>query len=169
MEILYQTERINFVLPSIDYVQEYTNLMNNPELYIYITENHHDYSIEDEINWVNRNQDGYTFTLLDRVTGDFIGNCSFNEINGDIAEIGIVLVPEYHNNHYGREAIMQLINIGFNVHGFNEIMLVAFDYNQRGINCYQACGFEIYNTQELDYIYNGQTVNDVYMRVRRMQ
>lgn len=165
--VIHQTERIDFILPNEDFVNNYLEMINNPELYIYITLHHTDYTLEDEINWVHNNQDGENFTLIDRETGNFIGNCGFVDINGDTWEIGIILVPEYHNNHYGREAINELVNIAFNTLNLNEVTLVAFDFNHRGIHCYEACGFETYNVVLLDEEYNGNQVNDVYMRVLR--
>lgn len=164
---IYQTDRLDFILPNVQYINDYLELINNPEIYIYATLHHNDYTYEDEIGWVNRHQEGDQFTLIDRETGNFVGNCGFNEIGNGTCEIGILLNPAYHNNHYGREAIRELINIAFNELNLNEVTLVAFDYNTRGLRCYEACGFHTYDIVPLNETYNGNLVNDVYMRILR--
>lgn len=167
MEIMFSSQRIDFIRPLESLAEEYMHLFNNPDVYCFITDNENNFTIEDEINWVRNHQDDYTFTLIDHNTGAFIGNGGFNNIDGASGEIAIVITPEYQNNHYGTEAMRAMINYGFEVINLEEITLIVYSNNLRAIHCYQNLGFEEYN-QVLNVKRNEiEVVNDIYMRLRR--
>lgn len=167
MEILFSSERIDFIRPIEDLAEEYMNLFNNPDVYQFITDNENNFSIEDEIKWVRNHQEDYIFTFINRSNGDFIGNGGFNSINEFSAEIAIVICPNYQNNHYGTEAMKAMIAYGFDVIGLEEITLVVYSNNSRAIHCYKTLGFEEYK-QVLNVKFNNEeAINDIYMILRR--
>lgn len=167
MEIIFTSERIDFIRPMEELVHEYVELINNPEVYHFITDNENNYSIEDEIIWVRNHQTDYTYTMIDRETGNFIGNISFNEINGNSGELGIVVSPEYQNRHYGMEALEAIIRYGFEVINLDEITLVVYSNNHRAIHCYNRLGFKEYRQVANVKVIGDEAINDIYMSLRR--
>lgn len=167
MEVLYQTERISFIRPNIDYVEDYYRNINNPLIYSFLFNEYYGFTLDDEINWINRHQEDYTFTMIDRETNNFIGNCSYNEIENNIGTIGIAIDPNYQNIGLGTEAITELIRIGFNELNLDEVRLIVFSDNERAIRCYQRLGFEEYQRVENVIQRNGNEIADIYMRLTR--
>ena len=55
----------------------------------------------------------WAITLSD--DGKMIGTCGFTrfDFNSNLAEVGYVVNPEYHNNGYASEALCAVINFGF--------------------------------------------------------
>ena len=142
--------------------------MNNPVIYDFIANEHEeDYTLEQEIDWVNRHQEDNTFTMIDRNTREFIGNCGFNEIENNIGTIGIMIDPIFQNVGLGTEAITFLINYGFNMLNLDEIRLIVFSHNQRAIRCYRRLGFEEYQRIENVCQRDGNEIADIYMRLTR--
>lgn len=78
MEIIFQTERINFIRPQEELVYEYVKMINNPEIYQFITHNVNNFTIEDELNWVRSHQTDHVYTMINRENGNFIGNIEVN-------------------------------------------------------------------------------------------
>ena len=168
MEVLFETNRISFIRPNINYVEDYLRNINNPAIYSYLFNEHNeDFTLEQEIDWVERHQEDYTFTLIDRETQSFIGNCGFNEIENNIGTIGIMLDPNYQNIGLGTEAIRELINIGFNILNLGEIRLIVFSDNERAIRCYRRLGFKEYQRVENVVQRNNEEIADIYMRLTR--
>ncbi len=167
MDIIFSSERMDFIRPSEEFVYEYMMLMNNPDVYGFLTDNENNFSLEDEAEWVRRHQDDYTFTFINRETGEFIGNGGFNEIESGSGEIGIVITPTCQNNHYGTEAIEALIQFGFEVLNLREITLIVYSHNERAIHCYSNVGFEEYHRVSNVRTVNGEEIDDIYMRLRR--
>ncbi|MBQ8193685.1 MAG: GNAT family N-acetyltransferase [Bacilli bacterium] len=168
MEVLFETNRMLFIRPNINYVEDYLRNINNPVIYNYLFNEHdEDITLEQEIDWVERHQEDYTFTLIDRQTNEFIGNCGFNEIENNIRTIGIMLDPKYQNIGLGTEAIRELINIGFNTLNLDEIRLIVFSDNERAIRCYRRLGFEEYQRVENVIQRNNEEISDIYMRLTR--
>lgn len=168
MEILFETERIAFIRPNTIYAEDYLRNMNNPVIYDFIANEHEeDYTLEQEIDWVNRHQEDNTFTMIDRNTREFIGNCGFNEIENSIGTIGIMIDPNFQNVGLGTEAITFLINYGFNMLNLDEIRLIVFSHNQRAIRCYRRLGFKEYQRIENVCQRDGNEIADIYMRLIR--
>ena len=108
--------------------------MNNPNINTFLQN-------EQEESLIDRHQKDYTFSMISRNTREFIGNCSINDIENNIGEIGIFISPTFQNQGLGTEAIAELIRIGFNELNLEEIRLIVFSHNERAIHVYENLGF----------------------------
>ena len=75
----------------------------------------------------------------------YIGQISLHKIDwkNSNAELGIVIGnKEYWGKGYGTEAIKILLHHAFNQMNLYKIDLQVFEFNQRGIRCYEKCGFK---------------------------
>ena len=50
-----------------------------------------------------------TVAVLDKHTGEYLGNGGVHELDGDTPELGIWLKKGAHGHHYGREAVTALV------------------------------------------------------------
>ena len=81
--------------------------------------------------------------MIEKETNEFIGNIEIMEINNNIGEIGIAITQKKQNNHFGQEAIKRLIKYAFNDLNLDGLELNVYNFNARGINCYEKVGFVI--------------------------
>ena len=167
METIMETERIRFIRPDVRYVEDMISTINNPEVASLISNRTEDYTMEDEIGWINANQDTYNFSMITRDTEEYIGNCGFDDVNGTSGEIGIFLNPRFQNVGLGTEAITELIRFGFEELDLEEIRLIVYSHNERAIRCYQRLGFREYRRVSDVGMRNNQSIDDIYMRLRR--
>ena len=142
-KIIFETERINFIKVNEKYVQDYLETVNNLEIQKFITHNIRTYTLEDEINWVKTKLEtnALIFTMVEKATGDFIGNIELKDVTDVTAELGICLAAKKQDKHYGQEAIKGLIDYAFNVLGLTEMTLNVYDFNTRAQHCYEKVGF----------------------------
>ena len=141
--------------------------MNNPEINTYLQNEQEGTTREGTISWIERHQQDYTFSMINRSTGEFIGNCSLHDIENGSGEIGIYIAPNFQDIGLGTEAITELIRIGFFELNLEEIRLIVLSHNERAIRCYRRLGFEEYNRITAVAIRNNEPVDDIYMRLRR--
>lgn len=167
METVMETERIRFIRPNVQYVQDMIATLNNPDVSTFLSNTEFNLTEEDEIEWVSRHQEDYTFSMISKDTNEFIGNCGFNEINDNNGVIGIFLSPRFQNIGLGTEAITELIRFGFEDLNLDEIRLVVFSHNERAIRCYQRLGFREYKRDFDVARRSNQAIDDIYMRLRR--
>lgn len=142
--------------------------MNNPEINTYIQNNQEGSTIEETESWIARHQNDYTFSIVSRTTGEFIGNCSIHDIENNSGEIGIFISPSFQNQGLGTEALAELIRIGFYELNLEEIRLIVFSHNTRAIHIYERLGFREYNRITAVTTRNNEPVDDIYMSLRRI-
>lgn len=85
------------------------------------------------------------FGIIDKETDKLIGNTGLHQINqiDQTAEFGIFIGDKsYWNRGFGQEATQLTLDFGFNLMNLHNIYLRVYDYNQRGIRCYEKCGFK---------------------------
>jgi len=87
-------------------------------------------------------RDGTEFAI--EAENQFIGHCAlfhFDQV-ARTCELGITIGDKnYWGRHYGREAIMLLLDYGFRFHNLHRIYLSVNGNNERAIHAYDACGF----------------------------
>jgi predicted amino acid-binding ACT domain protein len=54
-EIVFESERINFVKVSQKLVHDYLNMINNIEIQKFISHKRKTYSLEEELEWIKQN------------------------------------------------------------------------------------------------------------------
>ena len=97
--------------------------------------------------------------MIEKKTNEFIGNIEIIKINNNIGEIGIAITPKKQDNHFGQEAIKRLIEYAFNKLNLEGLELNVYDFNPRGIKCYEKVGFVIDG--------QGKTKEDIHMLLKR--
>ena len=90
------------------------------------------------------NQRNKTFALETK-DGVYLGGIGLHKIDWENsnAEVGIVIgKKEYWNKGYGTDAMLAILDFGFNQMNLHRIYLRVFEFNQRGIRSYEKCGFK---------------------------
>ncbi len=86
----------------------------------------------------------HIFSIVDLATDQLIGRgmlFALDRVNGG-AMLGIVIGEKaFWNKGYGQDAVRLLLDYGFNLLNLNNVMLGAFSYNERAIQCYKKVGF----------------------------
>jgi RimJ/RimL family protein N-acetyltransferase len=120
--------------------------------------------------WYEEEFSQYTFIIRtladDRMIGD-LGLGGVNWTSGD-AWLGIGIGDrEYWGKGYGTDAMWQLLRFGFEQLNLRRITLNTFEYNPRGIRCYEKVGFR-HEGRERGYLNRfGRRWDLVYMGVLR--
>jgi RimJ/RimL family protein N-acetyltransferase len=117
---------------------------------------HHPFSQAEEENWyeemikhpIDEHVMGIEVRETEPEAGEeqwkLIGSLAFNEIDwrNRAAEFGIMIGDKkYWNRGYGTEAVLLLVNHGFNTLNLNRIFLRVFENNPRAIRAYEKAGF----------------------------
>jgi diamine N-acetyltransferase len=153
MDIIFESENINYVRPSMDLVPDYLEMVNDIDnVAKFIGERREPYTEEEERDYIKdkMDKDATMFSMLEKETGTFIGNIEFFNRTEDSAEWGIVLTSKMQNKGYGTEALKRSIKYGFNELGLSRIVLVVYTKNPRAIHVYEQCGFKEYDRNDVD-------------------
>jgi RimJ/RimL family protein N-acetyltransferase len=96
-----------------------------------------------------------------------IGILNQTEVMEDRIELGYAILPHYHNQGYGTEALRIAIGYCFD-HGFREVLTGAFEENLASIRIMMKNGMQKLDRQ--DWIaYRGKTHMCVYYSICRNQ
>ncbi|MEW6686469.1 MAG: GNAT family protein [Candidatus Edwardsbacteria bacterium] len=99
-----------------------------------------------------------------------IGNMSLMRIDWvhRQAEFGICIGEKgYWNKGYGTEATKLLLKYGFDTLNLHRIYLFVYEWNQRGIKCYEKAGFKIEAILRGAKFKDGRYFNVVLMSILR--
>ena len=142
-EVIFDSDRIHFVKLSEDLVNDYLNMVNDIEVQKYISHNRKTYELDGEIEWIKSKlkENSIIFSMIEKETNKFIGNIEIMRINNNIGEMGIAITPNQQNKHFGQEAIKRFIEYSFKDLGLDGLELNVFNFNPRGIRCYEKVGF----------------------------
>lgn len=92
--------------------------------------------------------DWHSFAIVTKSTDEIIGTISLNGISNinRCANVTIMIGEKaYWSKGYGAEAIMLLLDYGFNKLNLLNIGLGVYEFNVRGYKCYVKCGFKEYS------------------------
>ena len=159
MKQVFESERISFVEVSERLIPDYLVMINDIEHVDRFLGGAHDpYTAESEISWVRENleKNAPVFSMIEKATGQFIGNIELMEPHDGEAELGIAITAGKQDKGFGTEAVPALLAYGFDRLGLNRVFLRVFPENRRAIRVYEKCGFREY----------GRTEQDVYMEIR---
>lgn len=160
-EILFESERIYFIKLTEKLVNEYLDMVNDIEVQKFISHKRKTYTLDGEIEWIMKKLDekAIIFSMIEKRTNEFIGNIEIIEINNNIGEIGIAITPKKQDKHFGQEAMKRLIDYSFEQLNLDGLELNVYDFNLRGIKCYEKVGFI------KDGV--GKTEEDIHMIIKK--
>ena len=151
MNVIFESKRINFVEISEDLIKEYLTMINDIEnVEIFIGGYHNPYTEEQELKWVREklNEKPNIYSLIEKETGEFIGNIEYMNLKDGAAELGIALTAKKQNQGFGTEAILALLKYGKETLGLKRVYLRTNLNNFRAIHVYEKCGFKEYDVKE---------------------
>ena len=153
MERVFESDRIFFVIPTEELLNDYLEMVNDIEnVARFIGRRREPYTAEEERSFIQSKIDeGATmYSMIEKSSGDFIGNIEFMNVKDGTAELGIAITASKHCLGYGVEAIRRLLEYGFHKLGLKRVFLKVYPENKRAIHVYEKCGFVIYNCTETD-------------------
>jgi RimJ/RimL family protein N-acetyltransferase len=106
--------------------------------------------------------------VMETKEGVYIGQISLHKIDwkNSNAELGIVIGnKEYWGKGYGTEAIKILLHHAFNQMNLYKIDLQVFEFNQRGIRCYEKCGFKKEGKLRKNHFYKAKYYDVILMGI----
>ena len=153
MDTIFESENIIYVRPSFDLVPQYLEMVNDIEnVARFIGDRREPLTEKDEIDYIKDKMDNNAtmFSMIEKKTGEFIGNIEFFNRVFEEAEWGIVITTGMQNKGYGKEALKRSVEYGFNELGLTRIYLSVYADNPRAIHVYEDCGFKEYDRDEVD-------------------
>lgn len=166
MNVVFKSDNLDFVNVSTDLIDDYLIMINDPMIQECISTKKGIYTYENEVNWVNKKLEerSLVFSIIERVSGQFVGNIELMRVHDGRAEMGICLTPKLINRGYGTEAINRILEYAFNELKLNAVELIVFSNNLRAIHCYKKIGFVEYDIEKNVKETDGVSVNNIYMR-----
>lgn len=146
--MLLQGARVRLIPPDRRHIDDLLRWMNDPEIWSFIRRDRPLGRVEEE-EWfagLHKRPGDVPFIIGLSDGGQAIGSCGFHGLgspNGS-AELGIAIGErEYWSRGFGLEAMELLCEYGFQVQNLHRIGLSVFDYNVRGVRCYEKAGFRL--------------------------
>ena len=104
---------------------------------------HEPYTREDEKRWVRQKlaEKAAVFSMIEKKSGEFIGNIEFMNVHDGEGELGIALTASKQNMGYGTEAVTAFVKYGREELGLERIFLRTSPANARAKHVYEKCGF----------------------------
>ena len=154
-------ERIGLRHPQKESIHAYLKWMNDLDVLQYILRIR-PMSIAEEEEWfanLHKRPEDVIFEIASLESGAPIGSCGLHKINSSnrSAELGILIGDKaLWGKGYGREAMGVLCRYGFDVLNLNRIGLQVYEYNVRGIRCYERVGFRHEGRRRAARFWNGK-------------
>lgn len=166
-------EKIDLVGLSMDYLQDYCEWFNDPEVTDMLGAVKPPFSEAKEREWIEQQlaakDDSRVFTILTK-KGKPIGNIGFNHIDyrNKHAVVGIAIgEKEYWNKGYGQDALLTLLEFAFKELGIHKVELGVHSTNKRAIACYKKCGFVLEGCEREHDFYRGRYIDSLRMGILR--
>ena len=156
-QTVFESENILYVKLNEKLINDYLVMINDPDVANKISHKLRTYTYEDELNWVKLKlqKKAICFSMIEKRTGDFIGNIEIMEINNNIGELGITITPKKQNQHYGTESIKAILKYAYEKLNLDGMELNVYSTNLKAIHCYEKIGFIIEG--------QGKTDEDIHM------
>ena len=155
MEPTFASDNISFVRVSESLVPEYLAMVNDHDRVgrlIGMSRRSEPITAEQERGWVQKKltEGAPVFSMLEKVTGAFIGNIELMDVADGAGELGIAVTAQMQDRGFGTEAIPAMVRYGMEILGLHRIFLKVFPDNARAIHVYEKCGFRAYDRTEKD-------------------
>ena len=137
---LLESERIIYVKPCEDLIEDYKKMYNDKSIQSLLFKKIYD---EQQIlKWINSFfSDDSLISLIEKETNKFIGNAALIKKENNIGEITISITPTMQGKHYATEAIQNLIKFAYENLGFESIDLYVYKNNIKAIHLYEKINF----------------------------
>ena len=158
MEQIFESENIIFVSVTEELLNDYLEMVNDIEnVARFIGKRTEPYTAEEEKAFIKSkiDENAAMYSMIERSSGDFIGNIEFMEIKDGTAELGIAITTAKQNLGYGVESINRMLEYGFHELGLCRVFLKVYPDNGRAIHVYEKCGFAEYD----------RTKEDIFMEI----
>lgn len=160
-EVVFESENIYYVKLSEKLINDYLIMVNDPNVANKISHKVHTYTYEQELDWLNSKleENALSYSMIEKNTGEYIGNIGIMEIKNNIGELGISITPLKQDRHFGTEAVKALIKYAYEELNLDGMELNVYATNLRAIHCYEKVGF----------IRDGidKTKEDIHMKISR--
>ncbi|MCD4820409.1 MAG: GNAT family N-acetyltransferase [Candidatus Cloacimonetes bacterium] len=155
---------------NIDDAEKYCEWINDLEMTQYTSLAIQQIGLSKEIEILNGmiKRGSPSFAIIDKSKNKLIGNCSLFNINKlyQTAELGIIIGDkDYWGKGFGTEAITLILDYGFNILNFHNIMLELFSFNERALKSYKKVGFKIIGRRREAILIAGKRVDMIYMDI----
>lgn len=102
------------------------------------------------------------YAVVHKADQKVIGLCYFHSDDVDFGEIAFMLNQSYWHQGYMQEALLILIDVGFNVIGYRRIEAKVIEDNQASIHTLQSLGFKKEGVLR-EYVIKNKRAYDVVM------
>jgi len=162
-EIIFESENIIYIKLSEKLIDEYLIMVNDFEVAKQISHKVKKYTYDEELEWVKSKlaENALCYSMIEKQTGNYIGNIEIMNIIDNIGEIGITITPKMQNKHYGTEALKSILNYGYNKLNLSGFDLNVYKTNEKAIHCYKKIGFIINGI--------GKTEEDLHMTHKKIK
>ena len=159
MRQVFESENISFVKVTEELLQDYLTLINDRDTAWWIGHLTEPVSAEAEMKWIQDKLDSKAriWSMIEKKTGDFIGNIELMDIRDASGEMGIAVTAKKQDMGFGTEAIRTLMEYATDCLGLRRICLKAYPENARAIHVYEKCGFCEYD----------RNADDVFLEIIR--
>ena len=146
----------------------YTVWMNDKEITDNLGSSTMVFSEEAERGWVEENSGEYQFAIIERESGEIIGNCGIQAVTHTFqrAELGLFIGEEENRNKgYGKEVLSLLLEYCFDTLNLHNVMLKVFSFNERAVYTYSRVGFKEIGRRREAYYAKGRFWDEIYMDI----
>lgn len=156
-----QGERLYLRPPEREHLDLLLRWFNDPEVTQYVLR-YRPLGRAEEEEWlakVNRSPEEMVLLIVAREGDVPIGTCGLHRIGlpNRNAELGIAIGEKaYWNRGFGREAMNLLCGYGFQTLNLHRIGLSVYEYNHRGVRCYERVGFRPEGRRREARFWNGR-------------
>ena len=150
MKVVFESNNILFIEVMQSLVEDYLNMVNDIEHVGRLIGRNEPIEEDKERIWIQKKIDDKApiYSMIEKKTGEFIGNIEFMDANNGTAELGISITLRKQEQGFGTEAINRMLEYGKEVLGLKRIFLKAFLFNNRAIHVYKKCGFIEYERSD---------------------
>ena len=144
-EIVFESNNIIYIKMSEKLLEDYLKMYNNREIQRVLFRSEKTFKEEHILNWIKRVRENneYTFSMIEKSTGEYIGNVEIFNIKDTMGEIAITITPNKQNRHYGTEAMKAIIDYGYVNFNLKEVVVNVYKSNIRAVNLYKNVGFKL--------------------------
>ena len=152
MKIVFESSNISYTELTEQLLADYLAMVNDMEHVGSLIGRTEPIPEEKELQWIRKKleEKAPVFSMIEKKSGDFIGNIELMDICDAVGELGIAITARKQDMGFGKEAIPAIVEYGLDHLGLTRIFLKVYPNNARAIHVYEECGFREYDRDETD-------------------